>query len=754
MNERRIPPGFQQSARNNESELQVIENRRPQVTRLHLLPDTDKEKDKEKDGKSLPKRPSFPGKGRFGGGPGTKGRPRIPPWVIALLFLGLVAYQLYAIFDPQRDTQRITVPYSVVEQQVRDGNVSSVTLSDTGIEANLVEPVAWDRNAETLVETTADGQPAAGVVEGERLRANLPPVTNDQLLPLLNENNVVVRAEANDSNLLSSLLVAVLPFLLIVGLIVFMGRQMSRGQQNVFGFGRSRARQHDPERPQVTFADVAGEEEAKQELTEVVDFLRNPAKYHQLGARLPRGVLLVGPPGTGKTLMARAVAGEAGVPFFSVSASEFVEMFVGVGASRVRDLFEKAKQNAPAIIFVDELDAVGRQRFAGLGGSNDEREQTLNQMLVEMDGFETNQEVIVMAATNRPDVLDPALLRPGRFDRQVVVGLPDKSGREAVLNIHTRGLPLASDVDKSALARSTTGFSGADLANLVNEAALTAARRNRKEITKADFDEALDKILLGTTRTGLMNPKEREVVAYHEAGHALVAHFTPGSDPLRKVSIVPRGRALGVTVQMPEEDRHNYSRTFLLGRLAMLLGGRAAEMVVYDEVTTGAENDLKEASGLARRMVGLWGMSPDVGPVYLGTGEEHVFLGREIVQERAFSDATANRLDAAVREMVESALQQALETNAQHRAQLDALVAALLENETLDGSEVIAVLGPPAGLDIEAGIEPQQLVTIEATTTVNGSLKESQAVIGGEETDAEESLAVVISGAETAKSDS
>jgi cell division protease FtsH len=659
--------------------------------------------------------------------------------VIAILFLGLVAYQLYAIFDPQRDAQAITVPYSIVEQQVRGDNVSEVTLTDTTIQAMLKEPIAWNRQSEQLV-TPAAGTEPAGVVMGNRLRANLPPVENAALLPLLHDHNVVVRAESDSSSLFSTILVTLLPFLLIIGLIVFMGRQMTRGQQNVFGFGRSRARQHDPERPQVTFADVAGEEEAKQELTEVVDFLRNPQKYHQLGARLPRGVLLVGPPGTGKTLMARAVAGEAGVPFFSVSASEFVEMFVGVGASRVRDLFDKAKQNAPAIVFVDELDAVGRQRFAGLGGSNDEREQTLNQMLVEMDGFETNQEVIVMAATNRPDVLDPALLRPGRFDRQVVVGLPDRSGREAVLNIHTRGLPLASDVDKSSIARGTTGFSGADLANLVNEAALTAARRSRKEITAADFEEALDKILLGTTRNGLMNPKEREVVAYHEAGHAMVAHFTPGADPLRKVSIVPRGRALGVTVQMPEEDRHNYSRTFLQGRLAMLLGGRAAEMVIYDEVTTGAENDLKEATGLARRMVGLWGMSEDLGPVYLGTGEEHVFLGREIVQDKAFSDATANRLDTAIREMVDGALERAVNLNQQHRDKLDALVAKLLEHETLDAKEVAAVLGPPPHqLDPEAGLAPQQPATIEAVTEENGRV-DLGGVVGPAETEPEESL--------------
>ncbi|MFM9105612.1 MAG: ATP-dependent zinc metalloprotease FtsH [Chloroflexota bacterium] len=668
--------------------------------------------DSEKDGKKtpfgIPPRP----KGPSGSAGGKK--PRVPPWVIGLLFLGLLAYQIYAIFDPQRDTQYITIPYSQVEKQIQSGNVESVVITGSQIEASLKSPIGWDRSNEKVV--TPPSSATREIAVGESVRASLPPVENPGLLQMLADNGVEVVGDQGDNSLLSTIVVSLLPFLLIIGLIFFMGRQMSRGQQNVFGFGRSRARQHDPERPQVTFADVAGEEEAKRELTEVVDFLRNPAKYHQLGARLPRGILLVGPPGTGKTLTARAVAGEAGVPFFSVSASEFVEMFVGVGASRVRDLFDKAKQHAPAIIFVDEMDAVGRQRFAGLGGSNDEREQTLNQLLVEMDGFETNQEVIVMAATNRPDVLDPALLRPGRFDRQVTVGLPDRNGREAILNIHTRGLPLATDVDKASLAKGTTGFSGADLANLVNEAALMAARKNRKQIAAADFEEALDKILLGTTRAGLMNAKEREVVAYHEAGHALVAHFTPGADPLRKVSIVPRGRALGVTVQTPEEDRHNYSRTYLQGRLAMLLGGRAAEMVVYDEVTTGAENDLREASSLSRRMVGLWGMSPDVGPVYLGTGEEHVFLGREITQEKAYSDQTAQRLDTAVREMVEASLQRALELNIAHRDKLDALVVALLERETLDGQDVGVIFGPIGGpvADHDAGIEPQLPETARA----------------------------------------
>jgi cell division protease FtsH len=643
-------------------------------------------------------------------------RPRIPSWVVAVLLVALAGWYVYQWFSPGTEPDRQSVPYSVAITEIQASNVTTATVTDSSIEIDLKSPIRWDDDNEQVIANDAEN--ADQFSQESKLKATIPPPVrseNQALIAMLQEHGATIKGKTDNGSLLTGILFSALPFLLFLGLIVFMGRQMTRGQQNVFGFGRSRARQHDPERPQVTFADVAGEDEAKQELMEVVDFLRNPAKYHQLGARLPRGVLLVGPPGTGKTLTARAVAGEAGVPFFSVSASEFVEMFVGVGASRVRDLFEKAKTNSPAIIFVDELDAVGRQRFAGLGGSNDEREQTLNQLLVEMDGFETNQEVIVMAATNRPDVLDPALLRPGRFDRQVVVGLPDRKGREAILGIHSRGIPLAKEVDLSGIARSTTGFSGADLSNLVNEAALTAARRNRKEILNADFDEALDKVLLGTTRAGLMNPKEREVVAYHEAGHALVAHFTPGADPLRKVSIVPRGRALGVTMQIPEEDRHNYSRTFLLGRLAMLLGGRAAEMVMYNEVTTGAENDLKEAASLARRMVGLWGMSDEVGPIYLGTGEEHVFLGREIMQDKPYSDSTAQRVDTAVRDIIDQSLERALDLNQRYRRELDTLVGALLERETLDASEVTNLFGPPTPLDPEAGITPRQPATAGAT---------------------------------------
>lgn len=629
-----------------------------------------------------------------GGEPGQS-RPKVPSWLIGVLILALVGWYLYQNFVPRADTNITSVPYSVVTAQIDAGNAKEATISDSTIQIDLTKAVNWDKTNQTI-ETASN----AGTIETNQLKATIPPVVqtnNQQLMDQLAAHDVVVNGEQKSSSLWAGLLVSFLPILLFLGLILFMGRQMTRGQQNVFGFGRSRARQNDPERPQVTFADVAGEEEAKRELTEVVDFLRNPAKYHQLGARLPRGVLLVGPPGTGKTLMARAVAGEAGVPFFSISASEFVEMFVGVGASRVRDLFEKAKTTSPAIIFIDELDAVGRQRFAGLGGSNDEREQTLNQLLVEMDGFDTNQEVIVMAATNRPDVLDPALLRPGRFDRQVTIGLPDRAGRESILKIHSRGIPLASDVDISSLAKGTTGFSGADLANLVNESALTAARRNKKLIDKSDFEDALDKVLLGTVRAGIMSEEERKVVAYHEGGHALVAHLTPGTDPLRKVSIVPRGRALGVAIQSPEEDRYNVSRTYLLGRLDTALGGRASEMVTFDEITTGAESDLKQATALARRMVGLWGMSDEVGPVYLGTGEEHVFLGREIVQEKAFSDSTATRLDKAVRDIVEDALGRATVMIQANRDKLELLVKALMEKETLDASEVTAILGPRPG---------------------------------------------------------
>jgi cell division protease FtsH len=628
-------------------------------------------------------------------GGGTPRRPRVPTWFVGLLLVCIAVWYAYQFMSPSTEEGNVSVPYSIATNEISAGNVTKAVIGTSNLELVLKSPIRWNDEDEVLV--ASDAANASDFRATTKLKAKIPPLVrqnNTELIALLDEQGVLVEGKDENGSILTSLLINFLPIIFIIALIVFMSRQMTRGQQNVFGFGRSRARLNDPERPQVTFADVAGEEEMKQELTEVVDFLRNPAKYHQLGARLPRGVLLVGPPGTGKTLTARAVAGEAGVPFFSISASEFVEMFVGVGASRVRDLFDRAKTMHPSIIFIDEMDAVGRQRFAGIGGSNDEREQTLNQLLVEMDGFDTDQEVIVMAATNRPDVLDPALLRPGRFDRQVMVGLPDRKGREAILVIHTRGIPVAKEVDLLGIARATTGFSGADLSNLVNEAALLAARKNRKEILNSDFDEALDKILLGTTRTNLMSAEERAVVAYHEGGHALVAHLTPGADPLRKVTIVPRGRSLGVAIQTPEEDRYNVSRGYLEGRLAVALGGRAAERVTYDEVTTGAESDLKQATALARRMVGLWGMSAEVGPVYLGTGEEHVFLGREIVQDKSFSDATSERVDAAVREIIESALATAQTLIEANRPKLEKLVTALMEKETLDAVEVTEILGP------------------------------------------------------------
>jgi cell division protease FtsH len=611
-----------------------------------------------------------------------------------LLLAFVIAWNVVAFLRPRAEEQPV-IPYSTFVAAVQQGLVEAVTISGSSVRGEFTQPVR-----------IADGQllrPGAPLPAGvdeqkavtvTQFRTTLAENTQPQLIELLQAHGVGrIDIEQGGSSTWPGLLVGFLPFLILIGLLLLLGRNLARGQQNVFSFGRSRARVYDVERPRVTFADVAGEEEAKAELAQVVDFLRNPAKYHRIGARLPRGVLLIGPPGTGKTLLARAVAGEAGVPFFSVSASEFVEMFVGVGASRVRDLFERAKTQAPSIIFIDELDAVGRQRFAGLGVGNDEREQTLNQLLVEMDGFEAHHDVVVIAATNRPDVLDPALLRPGRFDRQVTVGLPDRRGRAAILRIHARGIPVAPDVDLDSLAVATPGFSGADLANLVNEAALVAARRGKEVVERSDFEEALDKILLGTARSMLMSEDERRVVAYHEAGHAVVASFTPGSDPLRKISIVPRGRSLGVTVQTPDEDRFNYTKSQLFGRLAVLLGGRAAEELVFHEVSTGAQNDLKEATQLARRMVGLWGMSEELGPLYLGLGEQHVFLGREIAQDHQIAETTLDRVDAAVQRILTSAKEQAQMLLIEHRRELDRLAELLVAEETVGPEKIREVLG-------------------------------------------------------------
>jgi cell division protease FtsH len=493
--------------------------------------------------------------------------------------------------------------------------------------------------------------------------------------------------EVKDANWIS-FLVNLAPFVLLLAFWIFMMRQMQAGGNKALSFGKSRARLLTAQQKKATFKDVAGIDEAKEELYEIIDFLKDPQKFQKLGGRIPKGVLLVGPPGTGKTLLARAIAGEANVPFFSISGSDFVEMFVGVGASRVRDLFEQGKKNAPCIIFIDEIDAVGRHRGAGLGGGHDEREQTLNALLVEMDGFESNEGVILIAATNRPDVLDPALLRPGRFDRRVVVPRPDVKGREEILRVHTRKVPLSEDVELSVIARGTPGFSGADVANLVNEAALWAARQNRKVVAMADFEMSKDKVLMGVERKSMiLSDEEKKNTAYHEAGHALVAAMTPGADPLHKVTIIPRGMALGVTMQLPIDDKHTYTKEFLESQLAVLMGGRAAEEIFLNHITTGAGNDIERATEIARQMVCEWGMSP-LGPLTFGKKEEAIFLGREIAQHRDYSEDTAIKIDGEVRNIVGLGYSRArniLETN---RASLERVAQALLDREVLDATEL------------------------------------------------------------------
>ncbi len=489
------------------------------------------------------------------------------------------------------------------------------------------------------------------------------------------------------------------PVILIGGLMIFMLRQMQQGGNRAFAFGKSRAKLLTGDTPKITFADVAGCDEAKQELEEIIEFLKDPLKFQRLGGRLPKGALLIGPPGTGKTLLAKAVAGEAARPFFSMSGSDFVEMFVGVGASRVRDLFEQGKAHAPCIIFIDEIDAVGRHRGAGLGGGHDEREQTLNQLLVEMDGFESNDGVILLAATNRPDILDPALLRPGRFDRRIVVDMPDVKGREQILRVHTRKIPLAPDVELDRIARATPGLAGAELSNVVNEAALLAARRNKMAVDMADFEDAKDKVMLGIERKSMvLTPEERKLTAYHEAGHALVTVTVPGLDPLHKVTIVPRGRALGITFSLPEEDRHNYTKEYILGRLATAYGGRVAEELVFgvEKVTTGAAQDIQQATEMARRMVTQFGMSDAVGPIAIGDREQEIFLGREIVQRREISERTAELVDAEVKRILGAAYERAREIITARRDVLDRLAQALLERETLDHGDVdLVVAGKP-----------------------------------------------------------
>jgi cell division protease FtsH len=575
----------------------------------------------------------------------------------------------------RRDAQKLD--YTEFIRELDQGNILKVTIIDgKEIEGELRAPVV--------------GAPSDA---GRNFWTKLPVWHSEDLVKRLEASGVTIDAQEARINWWS-VLVGALPWIFLVGLMLFWLRQMQASGARAFSFGKSKAKLLSGDTPKLTFADVAGCQEAKEELQETIEFLKDPSRFTRLGGRLPKGALLVGPPGTGKTLLAKAVAGEASRPFFSMSGSDFVEMFVGVGASRVRDLFEQGKAHAPCIIFIDELDAVGRHRGAGLGGGHDEREQTLNQLLVEMDGFESNEGVILIAATNRPDVLDPALLRPGRFDRQIVVDAPDVRGREGILRVHTRKIPLADDVDLSKLAKATPGTSGADLANMVNEAALLAARRDKDRVDMSDLEEAKDRVLLGAERRSMViSDEERRLTAYHEAGHAVAAHYTPECDPLHKVTIIPRGRALGLTFSMPEGDRHNYSKQYLMAQLVYAYGGRVAEELVFgpEKITTGAGNDIERATALARRMITEWGMSETVGPMNIGDRGDEIFLGREIVERRDVSEQMAQLVDQEVRKLLDAAYQDASRIMAEHVDKLHVLANTLLERETLDSEDIITV---------------------------------------------------------------
>jgi cell division protease FtsH len=604
----------------------------------------------------------------------------LPKWTKLLPWILLIAFFVVAWFLPsflgQGGTQSAeTVSYTTFVEQVNANNVASVTINGYTITGTFKSPVP-----------SADG-----TTTSTQFTTTVPEFGNNDLIALLQEHHVAITVQPSSSggDFWLNILLFVGPIILMILLFWWMGRRVTRTQSGLFSFGKSKARLYMGGKTQTTFADVAGVDEAKAELVEIVEFLKEPARFQQLGGKIPRGILLVGPPGAGKTLLAKAVAGEANVPFFSMSASEFVEMFVGVGASRVRDLFTTAKNSAPCIIFIDELDAVGRERGAGLGGGNDEREQTLNQILVEMDGFDPHEAIIVLAATNRPDVLDSALLRPGRFDRQIVVDRPDRSGREAILRVHTRKMPLDPKVQLNIIAASTVGMVGADLANLVNEAALIAARHNLRQVTQACLEEALDRIMMGAERPLVLSEEERQVIAFHESGHALVAMLTPGADPVHKVTIVPRGRALGATQMMPIDDRHNYPRAYLLARLAVGLGGRAAEELEIAEITTGAENDLQEVTELAREMVTRWGMSSRIGTVFLG-GEQEVFLGREVgLRERqSYSEQTAALIDEEVQQLIAERYQYVQHLLSEHQEELERVAHVLLERESLDEQQL------------------------------------------------------------------
>ena len=605
-----------------------------------------------------------------------------PQWRVGLaVLLGLLFIYMWSQFFNPGVAQQYSVSYSQFIAQLGAGNIKSVTIKNLVVSGEFVKEINIQLTGEK--KTTAV----------KKFQTFLPSFQGEGLIAKLEEKNVLINVEPSEKGgILWQILVGVLPWVLIIGVWIFIMRraqqQIQGGPGGLFSFGASKAKLFDAKKPGVTFNDVAGMDNTKQQLKETIEFLKDPSKFKRLGAKIPKGVLLVGPPGTGKTLLARATAGEAGVPFYSISGSEFIEMFVGVGASRVRDMFKKAKASQPSIIFIDEIDAVGRTRGAGLGGGHDEREQTLNQLLSEMDGFESHEEVIVMAATNRPDVLDPALLRPGRFDRHIVIDRPGWKERKSILEVHVRDKTLADDVDLETMARGTPGMTGADIENLANEAALVAIRKNKEKIDMSDFEEAKDVILMGSVREETISDTEKRITAYHEAGHALVAWKLPGTDPIHKVSILPRGIAMGVTQLLPEEDRHYYPKTYLMSRLSVALAGRVAEKIVFNDISSGAQNDLKEATSLAEKMVAQWGMSDKVGPINLGRGEEHPFLGRELAQPKRYSEDMAWLMDQEIRELIIEAESRAEEILKSNRNALDNLAEALIKEEVLERDDV------------------------------------------------------------------
>lgn len=602
--------------------------------------------------------------------------------VAAFFLVSAILYTWNLYFSPNIP-EKYTINYSQFMEQLGAGNIKSVSIRKLLVIGELAKEVS--------IQFQGEKKP----VKVKYFQTILPSFQGEGLLSQLREKNVIITIESAEQGFLWQILIGILPWVLIVGvwvLIMRKNQQIQGGPGGLFTFGTSKAKLYDTKKPSVTFTDVAGMDNVKMELRETIEFLKDPSRFAKLGAKVPKGVLLIGPPGTGKTLLARATAGEAAVPFYSISASEFIEMFVGVGASRVRDMFKKAKDSHPSIIFIDEIDAVGRTRGTGLGGGHDEREQTLNQLLSEMDGFDTHEEVIVMAATNRPDVLDPALLRPGRFDRHIVIDRPGWKERKAILEIHGRGKMLADDVNMETLAKGTPGMTGADLENLTNEAALVATRKNKEKIDMHDFEEAKDIILMGAVREETISDTEKRITAYHEAGHTLVAWELPGADPIYKVSIIPRGMAMGVTQLLPGEDRHYYPRTYLMNRLSIALAGRVAEKIVFNDSSSGAQNDLKEATSLAEKMVAQWGMSDKVGPINLGRGEEHPFLGRELSLPKRYSEQMAWLMDQEIQKLIIDAESRAAEILAGKRPALDALAEALMKEEMLERADVERII--------------------------------------------------------------